>query len=213
MAASGAIATVPSQVSLDDAIALPFGGTTALYFLRDVAGLKRRERLLVNGASGAVGLAAVQLGRHFGARVTGVTSPANAALVSRLGADEVIDYRTVDFAAIGERWDVIMDTVGNAPLSRVRNALGSGGRLLLVSAGLGAMVLAPLQSMRGDVRVAGGVVPERAADLRFLLSLHASGEFKPVVDSRYPLERIREAHARVDTGRKTGSVAVTVSRA
>ena len=124
------------------------------------------------------------------------------------GAQAVIDYATTDFAASGERWDVILDAVGNAPFTRSKQALAERGRLLAVVAGLGDMLKAPVQSLSGSSKALVGVAPERAEDLATLKSLHEAGVYKPVIDSRYPLADVAKAHARVDTGRKTGSVLV-----
>jgi NADPH:quinone reductase-like Zn-dependent oxidoreductase len=210
MPETGAIAAIPDGVSFEEAAAISFGGTTALYFLRDVANVKPAERVLINGASGAVGTAAVQLARHFGAHVTGVCSAGNAALIRSLGADEVIDHRAADFARIGERWDVILDTVGNASLPRCRLALAEEGRLLLLVAGLGQLLAAPLQSRTSGFKVAAGPAPERPQDIAELRALCAAGVYKPVIDSRFPLDAITRAHARADSGRKVGSVVITL---
>ena len=208
-----AIALIPAGFTAEEATAISFGGTTALYFLRDVAKVQRGERVLINGASGAVGTAAVQLAKHFGAHVTGVCSGANTDLVRSLSADKVIDYTTEDFARSGTRWDIILDTVGNANLSRCRNALNAKGRLLLAVAGLGEMIKAPLQSMTSGFKVAAGAAPDRAEDIAELKRLCEAGAYKPVIDSRYPFDRIAEAHARVDSQRKVGSVVVTLGDA
>ncbi|NOU07896.1 MAG: NAD(P)-dependent alcohol dehydrogenase [Hyphomicrobiaceae bacterium] len=206
----GAIALMPPDFSFEEAAAIAFGGTTALYFLRDVANVQRGEKVLINGASGAVGSAAVQLAKHYGCHVTGVCSAANSALVRALGADEVIDYNASDFAAPGLTWDVILDTVGNAPFARCRNALNKDGRLLIIAASLGELVKAPFQSKMSGLRVAGGTAPERAQDIAELKNLCEAGAFKPVIDSCFPLDRICDAHARADTHRKVGSVVVTL---
>lgn len=208
MPESGAICAMPKGASFAEAAALSFAGTTALYFLRDRGKVTPGERVLVNGASGAVGMAAVQIARHLGAHVTGVCSAVNAEAVLGLGAERVIDYRTEDFTAEGERWDAILDAVGNAPFKRTKPVLAEGGRLLAVVAGLGDMLKAPVQSLSGSRKALAGVAPERAEDLATLKSLYEAGVYKPVIDSRYTLSRIAEAHARVDTGRKAGSVVV-----
>lgn len=213
MPEDGAIALMPAGLTFEQAAAISFGGTTALYFLRDVASVQRGERVLVNGASGAVGTAAVQLARHFGAHVTGVCSAGNADLVRSLGADEVIDHAASDFATTGARWDIILDTVGNASFARCRRALSKDGRLLLIVAGLGDLLRAPLQSKTSGLKVAGGTAPERAEDLVALKVLCEAGAFKPVIDSRFPLDRIAEAHTRADSQRKVGSVVVTMPAA
>lgn len=204
----GAIARKPENLSYEEAAALSFGGTTALDFFRR-GKLQRGERVLVNGAAGGVGTAAVQLAKYFGADVTGVCSAVNAELVRSLGADHVIDYAQEDFAAGGERFDVIMDTVGNAPWSRSNRALREGGRLLLVVASLPQMLQGPWVSM-GRRKVVAGPVPENVEDLQLLADLARQGAFHPFIGRRYKLEEMAEAHRYVDTGHKRGNVVVTV---
>jgi len=207
---TAAVARIPRGYSFARAAAIAFGGTTALHFLRDQAHVSPGERVLVNGASGSVGTAAVQLAKGLGARVTGVCSAANADRVRAHGADALIDYSSRDFADGRERWNVVFDAIGNAPLDRARFALAPGGRLLAVVAGLGATLGAALRPKRGALRVLAGVVPERAEDLAHLASLCEAGLFDPPIDSVFPLADIVRAHARVDTGRKTGAVVVTI---
>lgn len=209
MAEDGAVAPKPSSLTFEEAAALSFGGTTALDFLRR-GKLRSGERVLVNGASGAVGTAAVQLAKHSGAIVTGVCSTANVELVRSLGASHVIDYTQEDFTQNGKTYDVIVDTVGTAPFSRSKASLKEGGRLLMVLAGLPDMLLAPWVSMTSSKKVIAGPATVRVEDLRFLAELAEAGEFKPVIDRRYPFEKIAEAHCYVDTGRKKGNVAITL---
>jgi len=209
MPEDGAVALKPSNLTYDEAAALSFGGTTALDFFRR-GKLQRGEKVLVNGASGGVGTAAVQLARHFGADVTGVCSTANVELVSSLGASHVIDYTKEDFTQNGETYDVIVDTAGTAPFSRSKASLKEGGRLLMILAGLPDMLRIPWVSMTSSKKVIAGPAAGRAEDLRFLAGLAAAGEFKPVIDRRYPFEQIAEAHRYVDTGRKKGNVIITL---
>jgi NADPH:quinone reductase-like Zn-dependent oxidoreductase len=211
MAEDGMVALKPSTLTFEEAAALSFGGTTALSFIRR-AHLTRGERVLVNGASGAVGTAFVQLARHFGADVTGVCSTANLALVTSLGASHVIDYTQEDFTKSAETYDVIVDTAGTAPFPRCKASLKEGGRLLLVLAGLPAMLQAPWVSMTSGRKVIAGPVAVRADDLHVLASLAEAGEFTPVIDRRYPFDQIVEAHRYVDTGRKRGNVVVAVGQ-
>jgi NADPH:quinone reductase-like Zn-dependent oxidoreductase len=206
-----ALAPKPADFTFEEAAAISFGGATVLHFLQRIGKMQRGERVLINGASGAVGTAAVQLARHFGAHVTGVCSAANAELVRSLGANAVIDYKTADFATSGERWDIILDAIGNAPFARCRQALNEKGRLLMIVAGLADTLRAPFQSMMSGLTVAGGTATDRAQDLVELKRLCEAGAFKPVIDRRYPLARIAEAHARVDSGRKVGNVIVTMA--
>lgn len=205
-----AVAPMPGNFGYDESAALTFGGLTALYYLRDRARVQPGERVLVNGASGAVGTAAVQLARHFKAQVTGVCSAGNAELVKSLGADRVIDYTTEDFAQSQQRFDVIFDAVGNCSFARCQPVLAPGGRLLLVVASLGELVGALLWPSRGRRKLLAGVAGVRTADLLFLRTLAESGAFRPVIDRTYPFERIVEAHAYVDTGHKKGNVVITL---
>ncbi|HWP94211.1 MAG TPA: NAD(P)-dependent alcohol dehydrogenase [Gammaproteobacteria bacterium] len=205
----GTVAFKPPDLTWEEAAALSFGGTTALHFLRR-GRLGRGEKVLVNGASGCVGTAVVQLARYFGAEVTGVCSAANAELVRSLGATHVIDYTKEDFTRNGETYDMIVDTAGTAPFSRCRHSLATGGRLLMVLAGLPAMLQMPWAAMSGGKRLIVGTAEERVADLVFLAELARTGRYRPVIDRCYPFERIVEAHRYVDTGRKRGSVAITL---
>lgn len=189
----------PAGVSHDDAAGVLFGGTTALFFLRDKATVGPGTRVLVNGASGAIGTCAVQLATHRGATVTGVTSGANADLVRSLGADRVIDYTTTHLASLPERYDVVLDTVGTLSPASGRRLLADGGVLLLAVADLGEMLRA-----RGNVKA--GTAPERAEDARELLDLVAAGAVRVVLDRVLPLEEVVAAHERVDSGRKVGNI-------
>ncbi|MFN2239490.1 MAG: NAD(P)-dependent alcohol dehydrogenase [Thermoanaerobaculia bacterium] len=209
MAEEAAVALKPANLSQDQAAALSFGGTTALHFLRE-AKLSAGEKVLVNGASGAVGTAAVQLARHFGAEVTAVCSAGNADLVRSLGADHIIDYTTEDFTRNGRVYDVIMDTAGTAPFARSSGSLREGGRLLLVLGGLRDLLSIPWIALTNSRRVIGGTAKEKSSDLRLLADLAERGEFTPVIDRRYRFDEIVEAHRYVDTGRKKGNVVITL---
>lgn len=209
MPEDGAMALKPANLTYDEAAALSFGGTTALDFFRR-GKLQSGERVLVNGASGGVGTAAVQLAKHFGADVTGVCSTANVELLRSLGASHVIDYTKDDFTQNGETYDVIVDTAGTTPFSRSKDSLKERGRLLMVLAGLPDMLRIPWVSMTSSKKVIAGPATACAEDLRFLAGLAEAGEFRPVIDRRYPFEQIAEAHRYVDTGRKKGNVVITL---
>ncbi len=211
VAPESSAAPIPRSLTFEDAASLVFGGMTSLYYLRDKAKVQPGERALINGASGAVGTAAVQIAKHFGAAVTGVCSAANGELVRSLGAERVVDYAREDFTQTGQTYDVILDAVGNCPFERCKHALAPGGRLLLVVASLGQMLGGMLRPSRAGRRVLTGVGATRAEDLLFLGTLAESGALKPVIDRTYPLARIVDAHSYVDTGRKRGSVVVTLS--
>ena len=209
MPESGAIAAKPANITYEEAASLCFGGATALDFFRR-ANLRPGETVLVNGASGGVGTAMVQLAKHFGATVTGVCSGANVELVRSLGASQVIDYTKEDFTKNGEAYDVIVDTVGTAPFSRSKGSLKDGGRLLLVLGGLADLLRAPWDSLTSKKKVIAGPAAERVQDVRLLAELAATGKYKAVIDRRYPFEQMVEAHRYVDTGRKKGSVVITL---
>jgi len=210
---SGMIALKPANLSFEEAAALSFGGTTALGFLREKGKIKRGDRVLIVGASGGVGTAAVQIARHFGAEVTGVCSTANLELVRAIGADKVIDYTSEDFAQTGETYDIILDTTGTASFARCEHALKPGGRLLLVLASFAQSLGLERPSKASGKKVIAGVAAARVEDLRSLSKLAEAGAFKPVIDRSYPLEHAAEAHAYVDKGRKRGSVVLTIGPA
>jgi NADPH:quinone reductase-like Zn-dependent oxidoreductase len=202
----GAIVAIPDSVGFQDAAALCFGGMTALIFF-ERGKLTAGETVLINGASGAVGTMAVQLAKHDGAEVTAVCSAANADLVRDLGADHVVDYTAEDFTRNGQRYDVIMDTHGNAPYARVKGSLRPGGRFLMVVGDLPQMIAATwhkavVSSSEGDMGDAGECY-------RTLMELADRGVIRAVVDSVLPFDQIVEAHRRVDSGHKVGSVVIT----
>jgi NADPH:quinone reductase-like Zn-dependent oxidoreductase len=207
---SAAIASKPADLSFEEALALIFGGHTISECIRRreiVAG----DEVLVNGASGVVGSAAVQVARHYGARVTAVASAGNAELVRNLGAERVIDYRTEDFAAGEGRYDVIFDCVGNAPFERVDRILKPGGAHLQVAADFAALISAKGHSRRAGKLVAPITFTPSASDVAFATRIYDEGGLKPVIDRRYAFEDIVEAHRYVDTGRKQGSVIVAIA--
>lgn len=207
-----AIALKPKNMSFEEAVTLVFGGQTALRFLRR-AKIKPGDRVLVNGASGAVGSAAVQLAKHFGADVTGVCSAASAELVRSLGADHIIDYAREDFAQNGKTYDVIVECVGNAPFERVEGSLEPGGALLLVITDLKGMLGASRNSKRSGKLVSWSDSTPSAEELGFLVELAEAGKFRSVTDRIYMLDEIVEAHRHVDTGRKKGNVVIRVASA
>jgi len=192
--AGAMLAARPANLSYDEAVSLPYGGLLALYLLRR-ASIQNGERVLVYGASGAIGTATVQLAKHFGARVTGVCSTRNLALVESLGAERVVDYTREDFTTTGERYEVILDAVGKrksaSAMLRAGNVLAPGGRVLSIDD--------KFPRLRGE-------------DLLVLKRLAESGELKPVIDRTYSLEDIVEAHRYVEEGHKRGNVVVRVAQ-
>jgi len=210
MSANGLVAIKPAGLSFEEAAALSFGGTTALHFLKR-GKIEKDEQVLINGASGGVGTAAVQLARYFGAQVTTVTSTKNLELMKLLGADHVIDYTSTDFTKNGATYDIIVDTAGTASFARVKGSLKEGARLLKVLGGLPDMLQAPLVQLATSKKVIVAPVTARPEDLRLLASLAEAGQFRPVIDRNYALEQIVEAHSYADTGHKKGNVVITVS--
>ena len=190
----GLLATRPANLTDEEAASIPYGGLLALHFLRRAA-VRAGQRVLIYGASGAVGTSAVQLARHFGAEVTGVCSTANLELVRSLGATTVVDYTREGFSDRGERYDLILDAVGKrksaAGLRHCDRALASGGKRLSVDDGRPKLL---------------------AEDLALLGELAAKGELRPVIDRCYPLEDLAEAHRYVDEGHKRGNVVIAVAR-
>jgi len=206
----GVITAKPSGMTFEEAVTLVFGGLTARVFLNRAA-LKSGDTVLVNGASGAVGTAAVQLAKHLGAHVTGVCSGVNSELVTSLGADRVIDYTTDDFTAEARTYDAIVDCVGNAPFERVEACINPGGALLLVITDLKGILRASRRSRKSGKLVTWRGVKATAGDLAFLVSLAESGRYQAVGDRTYELSEIVEAHRFVDTGRKKGNVILRVA--
>ncbi len=207
---NGVLAVMPDNTDYTGAAVIPFGGTTALHYIKQ-ANLTRGSKVLVIGASGAVGSAAVQIACYYGATVTGICSGANTALVKQLGATQVIDYTTTPFARITDSYDVIIDTMGQTPVSLCLQKLNEGGKLLLIAAGATQMLQGLWANMFGSKKVVIGVTKETADDMEFLQQLTNKGYLRPVIDRTYPLEQIAEAHAYVEKGHKKGNVAITIS--
>ncbi len=207
---SGAIAIKPDNCSFNEAAAIPFGALTSLKYLRDFGKIKKGDKILVNGASGALGVFGVQLAKHFGAHVTGMCSTANVSLVESLGADAVIDYTTTDFTKNGETYDIIYDTVGKITFSQCKKSLTKNGRLLLAVAGLGQYLQVLATSIAGSKKVVAGVAVFNKKDLKVIKDLVSSGTLKAVIGKRFTLSETREAHIYVDTGHKVGSAVIAV---
>lgn len=204
------LALKPTNMSYEEAATIPFGGNTALYFLRK-AKILRGQRVLIYGASGAVGSAAVQIAKYFGAEVTGVSSTANLQMVLSLGADKVIDYTKVDFAETGDRYDVVFDTVGKSSFSgSVKSLKKNGIYLKTVHMDLASIFRGLWTSMTGSRKVIGGVATEKSEDLNILKEIIESGNLKAVIDKTYTLEQMPEAHRYVEIGHKKGNVVISV---
>lgn len=209
---TAALLTIPDNLDFAEAAALPFGALTALHFMQK-AGIAPGQSVLVNGASGAVGTFGVQLAKHAGAHVTAVTSARNAELVRSLGADVVLDYAATDFSASGERYDVIMDTVGTVSISQFERASTASGQLLAVNGGGGMMLRAAINRIMGGKRIIVGMATEKLENLETVRDLAASGKLRATIDSHVPFADIVRAHALVDSGRKRGAVVIDVTPA
>jgi NADPH:quinone reductase-like Zn-dependent oxidoreductase len=199
-------------MSFDEAAAVCDGACIALSCLRG-ADLREGRSIVVYGASGSVGTAAVQLARHFGAHVTAVCNTKNIELVRSLGADEVIDYTQSDFTKNGKTYDVIFDAVGKHSFMRCRGSLKKRGDYIGTDLGFLAHVpiLALLTRWIGDKKVTIGIAKYRKEDVLFLKSLIERGQYRAVIDRRYALEDVVEATRYVETGQKTGNVVLTVN--
>jgi len=187
----GTIAVKPENVTYEEAASISFGGTTALHFFRKGT-IQTGQKVLIYGASGAVGTAAVQLANYYGAEVTGVCSAKNSELVKSLGADLVIDYQNEDFTEKQERYDLIFDAVGKITKNQCKEALALNGRFV---------------SVEGQ-----GIAKVQTKDLLLLKKLIEEGQIKSVIDRCYSLEQVPEAHEYVETGHKIGSVVVTLKK-
>lgn len=218
VAEEGSVTLKPPNVTFEQAAAVPIAAVTALQALRDTGRIQAGQNVLVNGASGGVGTFAVQIAKTFGARVTGVCSTRNAAMVRSIGADRVIDYTAEDFTQGSERYDLILDTVGTHSLSEYRRVLTQHGSLVLVgsldkgkwlgalSGSIEAMLVSPFVSQKMGFMLA----ELKAADLGILGELLAAGKITPVIDRRYPLSEVPEAMRYVEQGHARGKVVITV---
>jgi len=211
-----ALVLKPSNMTYEEATAVPNGALTALPFLRDKGNIRSGGKVLIYGASGSVGTVAVQLAKYYGAEVTGVCSAANAEMVKSLGAIHVIDYTQENFTDNGEAYDIIFDTVGKLSFSECRGSLTEGGTYLTTVPTPAIMLQALWPAKRGGKKakfMAAGLrsASAKIADLLFLKELIEVGRIKSVIDRCYPLEEIAEAHRYVEKGHKKGNVVITVN--
>ena len=201
MPEDGTVALKPANISHIEAAVVPFGGLAALHFIKR-AKIKNGQKVLIYGASGAVGTAAVQLAKYYGAIVTGVCGTDNVGLVRSLGADMVIDYSKEDITKNGEKYDVIFDTVNKIPFHKILKSLNRTGIIILSAAGMTEMIKGLWTSITSGRTVLTGVIRHSKEDLNFLKQLIETRRFQPVVDRVYTLAEIAIAHAYVEKGHK-----------
>lgn len=204
---SGAIARMPAGLSYAEAAALPYGACTALYFLRDLGGLRAGQRLLVVGAAGGVGDFAVQIGKALGAHVTAVCARRSFDRMRQIGADACIDYATEDFATSGERWDVVFDTISAASFGRARRALVRGGALLSLEMSATVLFWSVFARLFGRRVKTGGTMGE-ARLLEAVAAMAAQGAVRPNLRATYALDEIARAHAEAERRGADGVVLV-----
>jgi NADPH:quinone reductase-like Zn-dependent oxidoreductase len=210
-----ALAIKPASLTYEEAAAIPNGALTALPFLRDQGKIQRGQEVLINGASGTVGTSAVQFAKYYGAEVSGVCSTTNLELVKSLGADHVIDYTEQDFTQSGQTYDIIFDAVGKSSFSRCKSSLKRSGCYLTTVPSLAILPQMLRTSMVGGKKAkiaftALRSANKRAKDLAFIRELVEAGKIRAVIDRRYPLEQMAEAHRYVETGHKKGAVVISV---
>ena len=206
----GTVVIKPTDMTYEEAVAVPFGGLAALPFLRDNGNIQSGQKVLIYGASGSVGIFAVQLAKYYGAEVTGVCSTTNLEMVKSIGADKVIDYTQEDFTKSGDTYDIIVDVVNKSSFSRCKGSLKQRGIYLVTVPTLAIILQMLWTSMIGSKKVILGIGSEKTEDLIFLKELIEAGKIKPLIDRRYTLEQIVEAHRYVDKGHKKGNVVITV---
>lgn len=211
MPADGLVTLKPSNVSYEQAATTPGGALTALTLLRHVS-IQPGQKVLINGASGAIGSHAVQLARHFGAEVTGVCGTRRMEFVKALGASKVIDYTKEDFTRNGETYDIIFDILGRNSFSRCKNSLTPNGRYLLASFKTRQIFEMLWTSMVGSQKVICALSNETPEDLVFIKGLIEAGVIKPIIDKRFPLEQVADAHRYVEAGNKKGHVVIAVNQ-
>ena len=215
MPENGALAIKPANISYEEAASVPNGALTALPFLRDKGKIQSGQTVLIYGASGSVGAAAVQLAKYYGAEVTGVCSTTNLEWVKSLGADQVIDYTREDFTENGRTYNIIFDTVGKRSFSECKGSL-TGEGIYLATVPTPVIMLQAVWTAKSSGKkvksAAAGLRPasEKIRDLIFLTELIEAGKIRPVIDRCYLLEQMAEAHRYVEQGHKKGNVVINV---
>jgi NADPH:quinone reductase-like Zn-dependent oxidoreductase len=206
---NGLVEIKPANMTFEEAAAIPYGALTALNLLRKV-NIQSGQKVLINGASGGIGSAAVQLAKYYGAEVTGVCGTPRMEFVKSLGADHVIDYTLEDFTNNGKTYDLIMDILGKGSFSRYKNSLKQNGIYLLASFKMKQLIQMLWTPMIGSRKVICALSSEKTEDLIFIKELVEAGKLKSIIDRRYPVEETAEAHRYIETGNKKGNVVLTI---
>lgn len=209
MPENGLVTTKPSNLTYEEAAVLPYGTLTALNLLRKV-NIQPGQKVLINGASGGIGSAAVQFAKYFGAEVSGVCGTPRLEFVKSLGADKVIDYTKEDFTKNGETYDLIFDIMNKSSFAKCKNSLKENGIYLLASFKMKQVFQMLLTSLTGGKKVICALSSEKPADLAFIKELIEAGKIKSIIDKRYPLDGLAEAHQYVESGNKKGNVVIKV---
>ena len=207
--AQGMLAIKPTNLTYEEAAAVPTAGFEALHFLRK-ADIQPGKKVLIIGAGGSIGTFAIQLARHFGAEVTGVDSTEKMDMLRSIGPDHIIDYTKNDYTKVGETYDLIIDVVGRHGVLRRLKLLNPDGYYYLAYAGLSHILLSLWTSMTSNKKFKIEASNQTKEDLTFLKDLIESGKLKPIVDRTFPLEQVPEAHRYVEAGRKKGNVVITI---
>ena len=209
MPEDGSMAIKPSNMTYEQASAVPYGAIMATSLLRK-GNLQSGHKVLINGASGGIGSAAVQLARYFGAEVTGVCATPRLDYVKSLGADKVIDYTKEDFTQNGETYNLIFDILGMSSFSHCKSSLNQNGIYLLASFKMTPLIQMLWTRIVGGKKVICAMASEKPEDLVFIKDLVEAGKFKSIIDKCYPLEQTAEAHRYVEQGHKKGNVIITL---
>jgi len=205
----GVLVQKPANMTFEEAAAVPVGGLEALHFLRQ-GKIQSGEKVLINGAGGSIGTFAIQLAKYYGADVTGVDSTEKLEMLLSIGANQVIDYTQEDFTKRGETYDVIFDVAGKTSYSRCIRSLKDKGRYLLANPKFSKIILGLWTNIASSRKVKIGSASHKNEDLTFLKGLIEEGKLKSIIDKRYPLEQVAEAHTYVEKGHKKGNVVITV---
>ena len=209
MPENGKVAIKPANITYEEAAAIPYGALTALNILKKV-NIQKGHKVLINGASGGIGSAAVQLAVYFGAQVTGVCGTPRIEFVKSLGAEKVIDYKKQDFTTNGEKYDLIFDILGKSSYNRCKNSLNQNGIYLLASFKTKQLLQMLWTKLFGDKKVICAISMEKPKDMEFVKELVEAGNLKSIIDINFPMEQAVKAHRYVEQGENKGKVIIKI---